>query len=134
VIAYKPPKHHSDLPMDKYLRNLVLDSPETPLKKMFGNLLLSIVKTIASCANDGRYRGEMTAKEWLEENDLKTLEEAKNAEWTQTRKTAELFEKDFKVYRGWFSNDGTEGAESMLCYESLNFETPNVVMLHQGGY
>lgn len=48
-------------------------------------------------------------------------------------KIRELYRQGFKVYVGSFS-DEDEPAEALLCNMDLNYKSPNLVMIHEGGY
>jgi hypothetical protein len=134
TLAYKPPACQSDVPLEKYMRNLILDSPETTIKTMYQSILLTIVECITAKAK------EISVEDWLKEwrwrsdgsEQFKSLEDAKKHDWDYISQTAELFEKGFKIYEGAFGNCDW-GAGAFLCYESLNFDTPHLVMMHEGG-
>ncbi len=49
-------------------------------------------------------------------------------------KAAELMLKGYKVYQGWASDEGSDGAENYLCRTTINYEGDTVCVSSEGGY
>lgn len=49
-------------------------------------------------------------------------------------KAAKLMLKGYKVYQGWASDEGTDGAENYLCRTAINYEGDTVYVCSDGGY
>lgn len=49
-------------------------------------------------------------------------------------KIKKLFNDGWEVFVGYFSDDGGEYVEAMLCNVDLNYESNDLIIIHEGGY
>lgn len=62
--------------------------------------------------------------------DSVSLEEMAN----RGSKEADLLLKGYKVYQGYASDEGTQGAENYLCRTAIDYEGETVYVCSEGGY
>jgi len=96
-----------------------------PMSGLLNPLIDDILSTVRQCSE------KVELEDWLDTYDFSSIEEARES-WGKD--VIDLFEKGMSVYEGAFSDEGTSGAETLLCYTSLNFKSDDFVMIHEGGY
>jgi hypothetical protein len=123
VLALKDKNADLDKLFDEFKAELPKDNPLVPFVEL---LIEDIISTIRGRA------AEKTAEEWLRDYGYDSLESAKEDGWSEAIKIAELYENGYKVYHGTFWDDTGDPAELMLCARSLNFETDDITLIHDG--
>ena len=117
-----------DRSLDDLADELKIEFSNNPLAEIMKPLVEEIVSTICSNAR------EMTLKEWLSDWGYASIEEAKEDGSYYGEKLVSLFERGFKVYTGGFSDECTDGAETMLCYSKFKVERDDFYAEQDGGY
>lgn len=111
--------------LDEHKDRLIAGLPEeNALSGIVADLLEELVMEIVSSANAtfeteedvrGLYMGDYDEDDWVPTE-------------------LALIRRGFTVYRGYWSDEGSGSMETMLCDRSLNFDSENFVIEHEGGY
>ena len=56
------------------------------------------------------------------------------ADWGDDGTLAKLIKRGFTIYEGSASDEGTEAAEYALCFMTLHHDSPDLVIIKEGGY
>ncbi len=113
------------------IKEIILGKMQVPETSMIFDMSQEMAELFAAAASDQldideeikdtkRYLKDYPSQDGWEKDWIKKLEEYK--------------EKGWSVFRGGFSDNGTTGAEMMLCYSDMKIEDNEIHFENEGGY